>query len=171
MKGIIVHEVSALILRPTATPSTSVSASTQKPKLSSHLEGNTHARYYAVITFNQIVLVPGDKDVAARLVDVYFELFRELLGEEAIGVEKETEGVTRDYTPKRRRGFKGQGKGMGAQRDRKGKGKAVDLEFHEVPDSNSKLVSAILTGVNRALPFAKSENSACVFAYSLARLA
>ena len=42
---------------------------------------------------------------------------------------------------------------------KKGKGKQIEVRgaagFTEVEDSNSKLVSAILTGVNRALPFAK----------------
>ncbi|KAF8530196.1 CBF/Mak21 family-domain-containing protein [Hysterangium stoloniferum] len=144
MKKIIVHEVSSFILRP--IPSTS---STQKPAAP---EGNTHARYYAVITFNQIVLTPGDKEVAMRLIDVYFELFKELLGEDAPEEKIEEE----DHTPKQRKGYKGKPN----KRDHKGKGKGPDMAFQEVPDANSKLVSAILTGVNRALPFAKTENSA-----------
>jgi ribosome biogenesis protein MAK21 len=148
MKSIIVHEVSALILRPQV-------ASSSTPKKEPR-EGNTHSRYYAAITFNQIVLTPGDKDVAARLVDVYFELFKELLGEDAPEVEA-PDAEARDYTPKKRRGFKGKVKAT--PKDRKGKGKAVDLGFQEVSDANSKLVSAILTGINRALPFAKTENS------------
>jgi ribosome biogenesis protein MAK21 len=160
MKKIIVHEVSALILKPPAASSSSTSA---VPKAR---EGNSHSRYYAVITFNQIVLVPDDKDVAARLVDVYFELFKELLGEDVPDVEKQ-DAEARDYTPKKRKGFKG--KRNSTQKDLKGKGKAVDLGFQEVPDAQSKLVSAILTGINRALPFAKAENSAYVF-YSLARV-
>ena len=154
MKDIIVREVSALILKPPAASSSSTSTSKQQSR-----EGNTHSRYYSVITFNQIVLTPGDKGVAVRLVDVYFELFKELLGENAPEVEVD-DVEARDFTPKKRRGYKG--KGNTAQKDRKGKGKAVDLGFQEVPDAQSKLVSAILTGINRALPFAKMENSAYV---------
>ncbi|KAF8493588.1 CBF/Mak21 family-domain-containing protein [Gautieria morchelliformis] len=153
MKSFVVHEVSALILRPPVASSSSTSST---PKQQAR-EGNSHSRYYAVITFNQIVLVPGDKDVAARLVDVYFQLFKELLGEDVPDVEKH-DAEARDYTPKKRRGFKG--KRNTTQKDLKGKGKAVDLGFQEVPDAQSKLVSAILTGINRALPFAKAENSA-----------
>lgn len=151
MKSIVVHEMSSLILRPITASSSSAST----PKRQSQ-EGHTHSRYYAVITFNQIVLTPGDKNVATRLVDVYFELFRELLGQDTPEVEAQDEEA-RDYTPKKRKGFKGKGKVV--QKDRKGKGKAVDLGFQEVPDATSKLVSAILTGINRALPFAKAEKS------------
>ncbi|KAF8581187.1 CBF-domain-containing protein [Ramaria rubella] len=154
MKRIIVHEVSSLILKPSVAASSS--ATTSAPKEQPR-EGGTHLRYYAVITFNQIVLTPSDKEVAARLIDVYFELFKDLLGEDAPEVEV-PEVETRDHTPKQRRGFKG--KGNPGQKDRKGKGKAVNMGFQEVPDANSKFVSAILTGVNRALPFAKTENSA-----------
>lgn len=151
MKGIIVHEVSSLILRPQVASSSS--SSTLKTQ---QREGNTHSRYYAVITFNQIVLTPGDENVAARLVDVFFELFKELLGEDTPEVEVQ-DAEARDHTPKKRRGFKGKAKT--AQKDRKGKEKAVDFGFQEVPDANSRLVSATLTGINRALPFAKTENS------------
>lgn len=143
-----------LILRPSAASSASTSTPTQQPR-----EGNTHLRYYAIITFNQIVLTPGDKDVAAKLVDIYFELFKELLGEDAPAVAAD-DTEPRDFTPRKRRGFKW--KGNSAHNDHKGKGKAVDLAFQEVPDAQSKLVSAILTGINRALPFAKIENSAYV---------
>ena len=42
---------------------------------------------------------------------------------------------------------------------KKGKGNVNEVKgaagFSEVEDENSKLISAILTGVNRALPFAK----------------
>lgn len=154
MKKIIVQEVSGFILRPVATSSAILSSSTsasQQPK------NNAHARYYAVITFNQIMLKPKDKDVAERLIDIYFKLFKELLGENGTE-EKLPDGEERDFTPKQRKGSKGKKKDF--QKDHKGKGKAPDHVFQEVPDATSKLVSAILTGINRALPFAKTENSA-----------
>jgi hypothetical protein len=155
MKKIIVQEVSSFILRPSALPSSVPSTSAATPKDDRH----AHAKYYAVITFNQILLSPKDKDVAERLIDVYFELFREILGEKPSG-EKEEKPGERDFTPKQRRGYKG--KKDDKKKDRKGKGKAQDDAFQEVPDENAKLVSAILTGINRALPYAKLENSAYV---------
>ncbi|EEB95986.1 hypothetical protein MPER_04955, partial [Moniliophthora perniciosa FA553] len=70
---------------------------------------NIHARYYATITFNQIVLTPGDRDVALKLIDVYFEMFKELLGE---GNSQKDED----------------GEDHGEGSDKKGKGKEVALD-------------------------------------------
>ncbi|KAJ6500610.1 CBF/Mak21 family-domain-containing protein [Mycena sanguinolenta] len=176
MKSVIVREIIALVLRPPAAPSIPAPTAAKhirfgddpKPKPKPKPEekrttGNVHARYYATITFNQIVLSPGDKDVAQQLMDVYFELFKELLGEGNVsdeGDDVEPEGadkgkgkaseVTTDKSGRVRDGGKG-----------KGKGKATQVRgaagFAEVEDAHSKLISAILTGVNRALPFAKIE--------------
>ncbi|RDB21715.1 Ribosome biogenesis protein NOC1 [Hypsizygus marmoreus] len=181
MKSVIVREIISLVLRPPApaiAPSSSLPSGTgkhirfsdtdPKPKAKSKSAtpadkkgGNAHARYYATITFNQIVLTPGDRDVALKLIDVYFEMFKELLGEGAEGAEdaaeeEEKEGevgeVAKDKKGRVRvRDEKGKKNG-------KGKGK-MEVKgaagFTEVEDANSRLVSAILTGVNRALPFAK----------------
>lgn len=102
MKTVVIREMTSLIFSPVAAPT---SASRGKNT------ANEHARYYAAITLNQICLQPGDTDVALQLIDVYFRMFEDLLGE----------------------------------------GKVVENE----EDAHGKLVSAILTGVNRALPFAK----------------
>lgn len=108
------------------------------------------------MAFNQIVLTPGDRDVALQLIDVYFEMFKELLGEGAEEIKEEEEVVETPElkTDKGGRVREGKAKGKG-----KGKGKQIEVKgaagFTEVEDSNSKLISAILTGVNRALPFAK----------------
>ena len=54
-----------------------------------------HVRYYVTITFNQTVLSPGDRD-ALNLIDVCFELLKELLGEGvggSDGVREEEEDV------------------------------------------------------------------------------
>ncbi|KAF8197362.1 CBF/Mak21 family-domain-containing protein [Pholiota molesta] len=151
MKAIIVREIISLVLRPVsapAAPAPTTSAATgkhirfadaepsskPKPKNSGTEKKSTnpHARYYATVTFNQIVLTPADREVALQLIDVYFEMFKELLGEGEEGK------------------LKGKGKGKGKQTEVKGA-----AGFTEVEDSNSKLISAILAGVNRALPFAK----------------
>ena len=176
--------MTALILRPAALTSTTTTPvdvpnakhirftddgddSKPKPKPTDTKKpaptGNTHARYYATITFNQIVLAPGDRDVALKLIDVYFEMFKELLGEGAVDGADDQQGD-------------GGGGGEGAEVLKDKKGRVIDRDrkkwkgtkrkgkerevtgaagFAEVEDSNSRLVSAILTGVNRALPFAK----------------
>ena len=106
------------------------------------------------MTFNQIVLTPADKDVALKLLDVYFEMFKELLGEGAEDVDgaEDATGQEEVKTDKKGRVMDGRKGKM------KGKGK-IEVKgaagFTEIEESNSKLISAILTGVNRALPFAK----------------
>ncbi|KAJ7915545.1 CBF/Mak21 family-domain-containing protein [Mycena leptocephala] len=176
MKSVIVREIIALVLRPPAPPPPPAPTTAKhirftddpKPKPKPKPEekrttGNAHARYYATITFNQIVLSPGDRDVALQLIDVYFELFKELLGEgntpDIEGDDAETEGaegkaaeITTDKGGRVR--DRGKGKGKGKSRVTEVKGAAG---FAEVEDAHSKLISAILTGVNRALPFAKIE--------------
>lgn len=174
MKAVVVREITSLILRPSApsqTPQSSSrhlkftddAATSSKPKPTTLAEKkNTqkdHAKYYAAITCNQIVLAPGDRDrdVARQLVKVYFELFKEILqrnddgpksvhkkGKERAGSDDDDEGGGKSR--KRGKGKKSEGE------ERKTDG---DAGFAEVEDSTSKLVSAVLTGVNRALPFVK----------------
>ncbi|KAJ7090360.1 CBF/Mak21 family-domain-containing protein [Mycena belliarum] len=171
MKAVIVREIVALVLRPPAPPPPAAPTTGKhirftddtkpKPKPEEKKSaGNVHARYYATITFNQIVFSPGDRDVALQLIDVYFELFKELLGEGNIpGAEADAEEpgatdkeVKTDKGGRVREGGKGKGKGKGKTTEVKGA-----AGFAEVEDAHSKLISAILTGVNRALPFARIE--------------
>lgn len=178
MKAVIVREIISLVLRPSVSaPSTTSTPSNKhirftnldskpKPKTTTATAdkkgGNAHARYYATVTFNQIVLTPGDREVALKLIDVYFEMFKELLGEGADEVENEVD-PKENSKPKEYKTDKGgrirdsrKGKNSG-----KGKGNFTEVKgaagFTEVEDAHSRLVSAILTGVNRALPFAKVE--------------
>lgn len=164
MKGVVVREMTSLILRPNiATPATApttnthirftdetaTSASKPKPKPKPKPDGatkrttNDHARYYATITLNQIVFAPGDKDVAVQVIDVYFQMFKDLLGESRSSGKKENAEVQdREIAGKKKK--------------RKTTKEVVgDGGFAEVEDAFSKSISAILTGVNRALPYAK----------------
>jgi len=173
MKSIIVREITSLVLRPPtpSAPSTSssthirfsdaASSSSAAPKsktLEAKKQTNAHARYYATITYNQIVLAPGDREVALQLINVYFEMFKELLGEgnSGDGLEEANDDVKseKEWGTK-----KGKAKDRKGHVRTKGKMKAKEIKgeagFAEVEDEHSKLISAILTGVNRALPFAK----------------
>jgi len=163
LKSVIVREIIALVLKPTTAPSTSSQgkhirfsdAESAKPKPKpAERGGNSHARYYATVTFNQIVLTPADKDVALKLLDVYFEIFKELLGEGAEDVDgaEDVTGQEEVKTDKNGRVMDGRKGKIKGKRKMEVKGAAG---FTEIEDSNSKLISAILTGVNRALPFAK----------------
>ncbi|KAH8117031.1 CBF-domain-containing protein [Phellopilus nigrolimitatus] len=163
MKAIVVREMTSLVLRPIrsgVTTSTSSSATHLKfsddaPKARSKPQEKVekkdlqqeHAKYYATITLNQIMLAPteADRGVAVQLVSLYFELFKEILAWQAMRAMASTTRVL------------GKKKGRNG-RTETGKGKSKeghDGGFAEVEDSDSRLISAILTGVNRALPFAK----------------
>ncbi|KAH8104675.1 CBF-domain-containing protein [Cristinia sonorae] len=170
MKGVIVREVRTLIFRPTASTSSSIQEAVskannthirfnddedkkkakEKPKAPVMDRWNSHSWYYSSVTLNQIVLTPSDQDreTARLLIEVYFEMFREILGSVKEDAEDAAQvpGIEDDKE--------------GPKKKAKGKEKAVQgaAGFTEVEDANSRLVSAILSGVNRALPFAKVDS-------------
>ena len=96
---------------------------------------------------------------------MYFEMFEEILGSKRDENESDDEGLAQTKDKKDR---KGKGKDTPKPRDKKKKQKEVKGEagFAEVEDSSSRLIGAILTGVNRALPFAQmhlSDDSSAVY--------
>lgn len=140
MRAIVVNEVASLVLRPiTSAPSkegsTAGDASTKR---------NDHARYYGTITLNQITLSRADADVANKLVEVYFEIFKDILGDAPgdDGPVEEPGQVTTSAPPPRRKA------------DKK---KATPAPIET--DSTSRLTAAILTGLNRAFPYASTEDA------------
>ncbi|KAH7886731.1 ribosome biogenesis protein [Phlebopus sp. FC_14] len=158
MKVVVIREITTLILKPSAsttaaaptprsnahvrfTDDATATKSRSKEGLSTKKNSSNHGRYYAAITFNQVVFGPGDKDVAMHVIDVYFRLFEIILGEGRL--ESATE-ATSDKAE------------IDTVRPKLSNKKSVgDGGFTEVEDADSKLISAILTGINRALPFAK----------------
>ena len=190
MKAVIVREVRALVFRlPASTaaqatppapaahthirftdddPSTSKPKPKEKPS-DKDSRWNSHAWYYAAVTLNQVVLTPsaGDRLVARTLVDTYFEMFAEILGSKT---EDDDGSDNEDGMKGRDKLAKGKGKDTSKAKDakrRRAKEVKGEAGFVEVEDSSSRLIGAILTGVNRALPFAQmhlsSESSAvCV---------
>ena len=176
MKTIIIQETTALIMRPTVPifPST---ASHPQPNRQSRLsKGQTsppkreknmwraHAQYYAAITFNQIVLSTSatDRAAARKLINIYFQLFRDVVG------ERESEPVE-DVTTKEKLKDEGKEKINRKKGSQNGRRKEVRgaAGFTEVQDENARLLGAILTGINRALPYAQfgGEDVECVFYY------
>ncbi|KAI0070805.1 CBF-domain-containing protein [Panus rudis PR-1116 ss-1] len=120
---------------------------------------NSHAWYYSAVTLNQVVLTPSehDREVARLLIEAYFEMFREVLGsssgngDDDAADEEQPEAQTSDGDKQKKK------QSGGKDTKKKGKEKAVRgaAGFAEVEDAHSRLISAILSGVNRALPFAK----------------
>ena len=169
MKGIIVREAEALTLKaPTSTTSAAGNPTTSHKSSQPTTSWNTHARYFAVVTFNQIVLTKADKEVASKLIDVYFELFEGIIGEgrEADGAVVVEGGQDNGETmAKGREGRRARAKKSLNYTKATGKGKETEKsnhEFVEAQSSDSKIISAILTGVNRALPFAGVANETWV---------
>jgi ribosome biogenesis protein MAK21 len=172
MKGIIVREIASLMLKaPTSTTTAASTSTTSNKPPQSTASWNAHARYFAAITFNQIVLNKADKEVASKLIDVYFKLFKGILGEgkeidDAVMVEDgQDSGASKKALAKGREGRRARAMENLNYTKATGKGKKEEQpkhEFAEAQSSESKLISAILTGVNRALPFAGVANETWV---------
>ena len=113
-----------------------------------------HAKYYAVITLNQTVLGGREEAVAKKLLDIYFTMFVSLLKKPEVIKEVQQAPVQVKYNKKGEKQGGGGVPGKSAQKKlaELEKGKTVDEELRE------KLLSAVLTGVNRAMPYAKAED-------------
>jgi ribosome biogenesis protein MAK21 len=165
MKTVVIREMTALIMRPSPLLSHSTASHPQPnikirfssdPKSAPEREKNVwraHAQYYATITFNQIVLSTSEADrgAAHTLIDVYFQLFREVVGErEPKSVDPVVPTAEDNKVKRKERDHK-------VRKTHEGKSKQVcgAAGFAEVQDANAKLLGAILTGINRALPYAQ----------------
>ena len=108
-----------------------------------------HAKYYAVITLNQTVLGLDEEDTVRKLLDIYFTLFLNLLSApEPLPETKQT------YNKK------GERQGGGSAPGRMARKKAITALRSTAADDQLKerMISAILTGVNRAFPFTSSND-------------
>ena len=108
-----------------------------------------HAKYYATITLNQTVLSGTEEGVARKLLDIYFSLFVKLL-------EKPESGKPTDVDPNKVIiNRNGEVQGGGAAGGKKALKKQAEKEKSTAADEElcEKMISAVLTGVNRAIPF------------------
>ncbi|KAF3075724.1 Ribosome biogenesis protein [Trichoderma lentiforme] len=105
------------------------------------------SRYYAINTLNQTILSNKEPAVAESLLRIYFDLFATILKTGKLGMPIEEE------SSKPQKGQKGQKPGKGSSSGKPAnqtKPTAASVPESEAAD---KLVSALLTGVNRAAPF------------------
>ncbi|KAF1831488.1 CBF-domain-containing protein [Decorospora gaudefroyi] len=109
------------------------------------------AKYYAVITLNQTVLSLKEPEVANKLLEIYFSLFLGLL-------KKQREHEKEEKRLNRHGHIQGGGGQPGKMAKKKAE-KAATMAFKVEDESREKLISAILTGVNRAFPFAKTDDA------------
>jgi ribosome biogenesis protein MAK21 len=110
-----------------------------------HPSQDHRSKYYAINTLNQTILSNRESHIAESLMSIYFELFVTLLKGGSLGAALQV-----DYN-KPENGDKKGGK-FGKPTKPAAKGKAGEPTEQDI-DAADKLVSAILTGVNRAAPF------------------
>lgn len=111
---------------------------------------SVHAKYYAVITLNQTVLSQKEQEVANRLLDIYFSLFVQLL-KPAERQAAKLKGYGKNDKPQQGGGGKA---GKAAAKKRKAEERAEEADRQV----NDKLMAQVLTGVNRAFPFADTSD-------------
>ena len=107
------------------------------------------AKYYASITLNQTVLSGKEGGVARKLLDIYFGLFIQLLEKpkEAKSAAAGVNGISINR--------KGEVQGGGGSAGKKAQKRLAENEKATTADEDlrEKMLSAVLTGVNRAIPF------------------
>ncbi|KAG0050805.1 hypothetical protein BGZ89_003744 [Linnemannia elongata] len=130
MTMIVVREVERLLMRPRISE---------------------RAQYYAIITLNQTILNARQVDVANKLIDLYFIFFKRMLGDQESQVKKTKNFLKENRNKVDKKRKKDAGKTKGPQRTA---GEVLDLQDSE----HSKMIAAVLTGVNRAFPFAKVDD-------------
>jgi ribosome biogenesis protein MAK21 len=107
-----------------------------------------HAKYYAIITLNQTILTQTEEQVANKLLEVYFSLFVQLL--------KPADKSTTNPNPQAN--GKAQGGGGKAGKLAAKKWKAQERSDEAENQLRDKMIAAVLTGVNRAFPFADTSD-------------
>lgn len=102
-----------------------------------------HAKYYATVTVNQTALSSREEDLAIKLLGIYFGLFSQIIktSEQDAAPVEEPKSMAREQ---RRRHLK--------------KKKKANAGQPQIDELREKLTSALLTGVNRAYPYAGSES-------------
>jgi ribosome biogenesis protein MAK21 len=167
MKPIVAREISALVLKPVVlkVDQKTNSKSSDDP----HLRYHDHARYYGTITLNQIPLDKGEPEVSNKLIQLYFELFNDILGkaeteEEEKGAleqleEKNEEDLEAEHLQEQQATQKHAKGKKGHKKNSTGKSSKEIAEEETIAERKAKLIAAILTGLNRAFPYGSIENS------------
>jgi len=111
---------------------------------------NNRAKYYAVNTLNQTILSKKEPELADSLLRIYFGMFLSLLKNGELGhLDRTLEGSK----PQEKKGKSKRKPRPSMEKTEKSQPPAGETEAAE------KLVSAILTGVNRAVPFSEADQS------------
>lgn len=123
-----------------------------------HPSQDHRSKYYAINTLNQTILGTKEPALAETLMRIYFELFTVILKTGSLGIAPPIESKPAEE-PEDEEAIK---KKL-ARRPRKRGGKPTKpVATEPETEAADKLVSAILTGVNRAAPFMIGNEAAYV---------
>ena len=120
----------------------------------------TNAKYYAIITLNQTILSSLEHDIANKLLDIYFGVFTALLRKENAAPPAAQNNASGPNATGLRKHAKLGDERKSSKLNKKARlrAKKQDEQSQLEEESHAKLVSAVLTGVNRAFPFSKVED-------------
>lgn len=113
-----------------------------------------YAKYYAVITLNQTLLSVKEEGLARNLLDIYFSLFVKLL--ERPNAEEKPIVTGPNKTVLNSKGEVQGGGGVPGRKAQRKKSKEKGISPDE--ELREKMLSAVLTGVNRAIPYATTDD-------------
>ncbi|KAI5952835.1 MAK21 [Candida jiufengensis] len=115
-----------------------------------------HSKYYGVTTLNQTIITRKEEELANSLVKTYFALFEKVLIESNTLIKEEDKDKTIGESEKGRKNNR-----KNFKKGKKG-GRSVKVEDKSdqeiIEEKNSKMFSALLTGLNRAFPFSNLPN-------------
>ncbi|KAF4974503.1 hypothetical protein FZEAL_8599 [Fusarium zealandicum] len=117
-----------------------------------HPSQDHRSKYYAINTLNQTILSSKEPAVAEALMRIYFDLFTIILKTGTLGISGPPEPKSE---PKTARELNEEDQKKMGWRPRKPRGGKPTKPTATEPETEAadKLVSAVLTGVNRAAPF------------------
>lgn len=111
-----------------------------------------HAQYFTILTLNQTILTRKEPDLANALVKTYFSLFEKVLYESDPARKESKEDKVLGTHERGRKNNR-----MAFKKGKKG-GRSVKVaeksEEEVIEEKSAKMFSALLTGLNRAFPFA-----------------
>lgn len=107
---------------------------------------NIRAKYYAVNTLNQTILSSKEPQIADSLLNIYFGMFVSLLKSGDLG---QIDGTSTEPKPKSKK----------RRRTSQPSQKPEEVALTGEKEAAEKLTSAILTGINRAVPFSETDSS------------
>eukprot|EP00899_Mesostigma_viride_P015893 jgi/Mesvir1/24304/Mv10992-RA.3 len=145
MKAVVVREVHKFVFRPGV---------------------GMRACYYCMVFLNQIILSTKDNGpaVAKSLIDIYFQLFKAITAGELTDAKRtgpsSKKGDNSTGWNKDRRGAYGSNNkygSYGGKGGKGGKGGHGDGDAQPFVELDSRLLSALLTGINRAFPYVSAD--------------